>query len=128
MGLIHRTTPKDQPLFSLSDGGKKRMPDKTETWAWFAAWLEQNWPAFYAGGLAFLIAALRIIYGGGSWRRVLLEAPLCGALALSASHGLSLLGIPATTGPFFGGVIGLLGVETTRAIAKSIFKRKVEQI
>ncbi|MBD8597076.1 phage holin, lambda family [Pseudomonas sp. CFBP 8772] len=104
------------------------MPDKPDSWAWFAAWLQQNWPAFYAGGLAAVIAALRIMYGGGTWRRVLLEAPLCGLLALSASHGLSLLGIPTTTGPFFGGVIGLLGVETTRAIAKSLLNRKVEQV
>lgn len=105
-----------------------RMPDKPDTWAWLAAWLELNWPAFYAGGLACAIAALRIIYGGGTWRRVFLEAPLCGALALSASHGLWLLGIPPTTGPFFGGVIGLLGVEGTRALAKQFFNRKVEQI
>lgn len=104
------------------------MPDKPDTWAWLAAWLEQNWPAFYAGGLACVIAALRISYGGGTWRRVLLEAPLCGALALSASHGLFLLGIPATTGPFFGGVIGLLGVEGTRALAKQFFNRKVDQL
>jgi len=104
-----------------------RMPDKPETWAWFAAWLQENWPALYAGLLAFGIAGLRIIYGGGDLRRVVLEAPLCGLLALGACHGLSLLGIPASTGPFFGGVIGLLGVEGTRALAIRFFKNKVDQ-
>ena len=128
MGLTHQKLHKDVTPLSFSDSGTKRMPDKPDSWAWFAAWLQQNWPAFYAGGLACAIAALRVMYGGGTWRRVVLEAPLCGALALAVSHGLSLLGIPVTTAPFFGGVIGLLGVETTRAIAKSFFKRKVDQV
>lgn len=106
----------------------KRMPDRPDTWAWFAAWLEQNWPTIYAGLLALVIAGLRVIYGGGTLRRMVIEAPLCGALALAVSHGLSLLGIPASTAPFFGGVIGLLGVEGTRAAAKKFFTCKVEQL
>lgn len=103
------------------------MPDKPENLAWLCTWLEHNWPGLYAGGLAAFIATLRVIYGGGTWRRVALEAPLCGALALSASHGLSLLGIALSTAPFFGGVIGLLGVEGTRAVAAQLFKRKAEK-
>jgi len=106
----------------------KHMPDRPETWAWLAAWLEQNWPTLYAGALALIIAGLRIIYGGGTLRRVIIEAPLCGTLALAASHGLALLGIPTSTAPFFGGVIGLLGVEGTRAAAKKFFNRKAEQL
>lgn len=109
------------------DHGMKQMPDRPDTWAWLAAWLEQNWQAIYSGLLALVIASLRIIYGGGTVRRMLIEAPLCGALALSASHGLSLLGIPISAAPFFGGVIGLLGVEGTRAAAKRFFTRKVER-
>ncbi|WP_019409499.1 MULTISPECIES: phage holin, lambda family [Pseudomonas] len=105
----------------------KRMPDRPETWAWLAAWLEQHWPTFYAGFLALIIAALRIMYGGGTLRRMLIEAPLCGTLALAASHGLALLGIATSAAPFFGGVIGLLGVEGTRAAAKKFFTRKAEQ-
>jgi lambda family phage holin len=104
------------------------MPERPETWAWLAAWLEQHWFMFYTGLLALVIAALRVIYGGGSWRRMAIEAPLCGALALSASHGLALLGIPESAAPFFGGVIGLLGVEGTRAAAKKVFNLKVEQL
>ncbi|NWD70778.1 phage holin, lambda family [Pseudomonas gingeri] len=106
----------------------KRMPERPDTWAWFLAWLEQHWPTFYAGLLALIIAALRIAYGGGTWRRMAIEAPLCGTLALAASHGLALLGIPTSTAPFFGGVIGLLGVEGTRAAARKLFIRKVEKL
>ena len=51
------------------------MPDRPETWAWFAAWLEHNWPAVYSVGLAIVIAALRVIYGGGGIRRMAVEAP-----------------------------------------------------
>jgi len=89
----------------------KRMPDRPDTWAWLAAWLEQNWPAIYSGLLAVVIASLRVIYGGGTVRREVIKAPLCGTPALSASHGLSLLGVPISAAPFFGGVIGLLGLE-----------------
>jgi lambda family phage holin len=103
------------------------MTDRPDTWAWLAAWLEQNWPAIYSGLLAVVIASLRVIYGGGTLRRMLIEAPFCGALALSASHGLALLGIPISAAPFFGGVIGLLGVEGTRAAAKKFFTNKVER-
>jgi lambda family phage holin len=105
----------------------KHMPERPETWAWLAAWLEHNWPTLYTGALSLVIAALRIIYGGGTLRRVLIESPLCGALALAASHGLALLGIPISTAPFFGGVIALLGVDSTRAAAKKFFTRKAEQ-
>ncbi len=104
------------------------MPDRPETWAFFATWLEHNWPGLYAGLLAVLIAALRVVYGGGSLRQLVIEAPLCGALALSASHGLSLIGIPLSAAPFFGGVIGLLGVEFVRAAAKKVFIRKEEKL
>jgi lambda family phage holin len=106
----------------------KHMPERPDTWAWLAAWLEHHWPSFYAGLLALVIAALRVIYGGGTVRRMLIEAPLCGALAVTVSHGLSLLGIPVSTAPFFGGVIGLLGVEGTRAMAKKFFTRKADQL
>ncbi|AGA74243.1 phage holin, lambda family [Pseudomonas plecoglossicida] len=100
------------------------MPDRPETWAFLATWLENNWPGLYAGLLAALIAALRVVYGGGKLRQLVIEAPLCGFVALSASHGLSLIGIPLTTAPFFGGLIGLLGIEFVRAAAKKTFTRK----
>lgn len=104
------------------------MPDRPETWAFMATWLENNWPGLYAGLLAALIAALRVVYGGGKLRQLIIEAPLCGFVALSASHGLSLIGIPLTTAPFFGGLIGLLGIEFVRAAAKRTFTRKEQTL
>ncbi|MFN3048790.1 phage holin, lambda family [Pseudomonas alloputida] len=104
------------------------MPDRPETWAFMATWLENNWPGLYAGLLAALIAALRVVYGGGKLRQLIIEAPLCGFVALSASHGLSLIGIPLTAAPFFGGLIGLLGIEFVRAAAKKTFTRKEQTL
>lgn len=100
------------------------MPDRPETWAFLASWLEHNWPGLYAGLLAAMTAALRVLYGGGKIRQLVIEAPLCGFVALSASHGLPLIGVPQITAPFFGGLIGLLGIEFVRAAAKKTFTRK----
>ncbi|WP_263263034.1 phage holin, lambda family [Pseudomonas sp. RIT-PI-S] len=103
------------------------MPDKPEDWAWLAAWLEQHWTALYAGTLAGVIAGLRVIYGGGTWRRMILEALLCGAIALAGCSGLALLGIASSAAPFFGGMIGLLGVEAIRALALRFFVRRASK-
>lgn len=105
-----------------------RMPDRPETWVWLSAWLEHNWPALYAGLLSAAIAAFRIMYGGGKPRQLLLEAPLCGLVTTAATYGLPLLGMPATSGPFIGGAIALLGIEWVRAKAKRTIERKADQL
>lgn len=101
------------------------MPDRPETWAFLAAWLEQNFPAVYAGGLALLIAIWRIIYSGGRLRQLVLEAPLCGLLGVGVSYGPSLIGAPAEAGAFLGSMVGLFGVEASRAAAQKVLQRKV---
>ncbi|WP_263143987.1 phage holin, lambda family [Pseudomonas sp. RIT-PI-AD] len=102
------------------------MPDKPDTWAWFITWLEHQWPAIYAAFLGACIAGLRVISGGGGLRKAALEAPLCGFITLSASSGLELFGLTGASAPFFGGVIGLLGVEGVRALARRYVERTVE--
>lgn len=103
------------------------MFDHPDDWVWLDRWFHDNGPALYAGLLAVVIAALRVIYSGAPWRRMVIEAPLCGAFALSASHGLSLIGVPLNTAPFFGGVIGLLGIECIRAAVIKFFIQKNQQ-
>lgn len=102
-----------------------KMPDRPETWAWLTTLLAQIWPNIYAALLAGLIAGLRIIYGGGRAKQALLEALICGLLALAVSHGLHLIGQSLESAPFWGGVIGLLGIELIRSWAKRIFKSKL---
>ena len=44
------------------------MPDKPDTWVIVLAWLSQHSPTIYAASLSFVMAALRIVYGGGTRR------------------------------------------------------------
>ena len=101
------------------------MPDKPDSWAWLGNVLETYWPALYAALLAFFIAAFRIIYEGGKLRRVLIEAPFLGLAALMFSHGVALLGINPDVAPFFGGMVGFIGVEGTRELGLRMIKSKI---
>lgn len=102
------------------------MPDRPETWAFLLAWLESHHPLVYAALLSAALAAARLIYTGGSVRRALGEGFICGLITLAASNGLSLIGIPLEAAPFFGGVIGLLGADSIRALLQRIAQRKVD--
>lgn len=104
------------------------MPDRPETWLWLAAWLEQNFPALYAGALAGLTAGWRIIYSGGKFRQLMLEAPLCGLLGIGVSYLPELIGAPPRAGVFLACMVGLFGVEASRATAAKLLNRKVEQL
>ena len=102
------------------------MPDKPDTWAWLGSMLESFWPALYTAALAFLIAAFRIIYEGGKLRQVLIEAPFLGLAALMFSHGVALLGINQDVAPFFGGMVGFIGVESTRELGMRLLNKGIK--
>jgi lambda family phage holin len=104
------------------------MPDRPETWAWFALWLEQNHPAIYAGCMALFVGTWRIIYSGGKLRQLALEAPLCGLLGVGVSYAPALIGAPDSAGVFFACMVGLLGVETSRAAAGKVLDKKVDTL
>lgn len=106
----------------------KRMPERPETWLWVSTWLEANFPALYAGALACLTAAWRIIYTGGRFRQLALEAPLCGLLGVGASYAPALIGAPAEAGVFFACMVGLFGVEASRAAAVKVLGKKAGQL
>ncbi|MET1080317.1 MAG: phage holin, lambda family [Pseudomonas sp.] len=104
------------------------MPDKPETWAWLSAWLQLNLPALYAGGLAFVISMWRIIYTGGKFRQIVMESPLCGFVGVGVTYGAEFVGASTGVGAFFGSVVGLLGIETMRAVAHRALEKKVDQL
>ena len=104
------------------------MPDRPETWAFLAIWLEQNHPAIYAGGMALFVGSWRIIYSGGKLRQLLLEAPLCGLLGIGVSYGPALIGAPQEAGVFLACMVGLFGVEASRAAAAKVITKKAEQL
>lgn len=93
------------------------MEQKPESLSLLLAWIQANWPAIYGCGLGGIIAALRVIYDGGTLRQMMLEGMLCGALTLAVASALEWLSLPASVAPFFGGFIGLIGVEGVRRFA-----------
>ncbi|MDD1150391.1 phage holin, lambda family [Pseudomonas sp. TNT2022 ID357] len=93
------------------------MPDKPDTWALVLAWLSQHSPVLGAALLSATMAVLRIIYGGGTRRQMLVEGAICGGLTLTIISGLEFFGLPQTLSTFVGGWVGFLGVEKIRTIA-----------
>ena len=78
------------------------MPDKPDTWAIALARLSQHSPTIYAATLSFLMAALRIIYGGGTRRQAMLEATICMLLTTSMIAVLEYFGLPSSLALLWG--------------------------
>ena len=93
------------------------MPDKPDTWAVAFAWLNDHSPLMGAAFLSAGMAVLRITYGGGSRRQMLVEGAICGGLTVTMISGLEFFGLPQTMSTFVGGWVGFLGVEKIRTLA-----------
>ncbi|OHC11131.1 MAG: phage holin, lambda family [Pseudomonadales bacterium GWC1_66_9] len=105
-----------------------KMPEKNPgTWAELFAWAAQLAPHIYAPTLSVVIAGLRVLYGGGTWRQVWLEGALCGAATLAIKPVLIWLGMPADLAVFIGACFGFVGVEKLRERADQVLGRKVEE-
>jgi lambda family phage holin len=96
------------------------MPDKPDTWVIALAWLSQHAPALYAAGLSALMAAVRIIYGGGTRRQALLEATICTLITIGLIPVLEHFGLPQDFATAAGVFIGFLGVKKLADIADGI--------
>lgn len=112
------------PLPDLQPSDKSgRMSDDPNEWVS----LLNKMPPELAGALmAMFIAVLRIIYDGKETRpmRIILESCICGALSLTASFGITAMGLNMNWAIFVGGVIGYLGAESVRVLALSIIKHR----
>ncbi|WP_443690406.1 phage holin, lambda family [Pseudomonas sp.] len=89
----------------------KLMPDKPDTWVIALAWLSQHSPTLYAAALSALMAAVRIIYGGGTRRQALLEATICTLITIGLIPVLEYFGLPQNFATAAGVFIGFLGVK-----------------
>lgn len=65
--------------------------------------------------LSVFMAGLRIAYGGGGWKKIALEGPLCGALTLTFASGLEYFDWPRSLAIAIGGGVGFIGVDAIRA-------------
>lgn len=103
------------------------MPEKDSgLWSEFWLWLSVNAPWLYAMFLSAAIAGMRVIYGGGNGRQMLLEGAMCGAVTLALVPLLEWLGLPQNMATFAGGAVGFMGVEKLRDYADRAISRKVE--
>lgn len=93
-------------------------PEKPYVIAVILAWLSEQAPVIFAAFLAFSMAVLRVIYGGGNRRRALLEGALCGGLTITMILGMDYFGLPLAMAGFVGGWIGFIGVEKVRDMAE----------
>lgn len=104
------------------------MPEKDPVlWASLLAWLGAIAPQIFAPALSITIAVLRVIYGGGGRRQMLIEGLLCGLVTVSLVPLLEWFGLPPNMATFAGGAVGFVGVEKLRAFADRLIDRKLDQ-
>lgn len=104
-----------------------RMPDKLpDMWAAFSSWLDVHQASLHAMFLSMTIAVVRVVYGGGPLRQMLLEGILCGLATLSLIPLLEWFGLPQSMSSFIGGMTGFLGVDKLRDLADRFSSSKVD--
>ncbi|VVM59484.1 phage holin, lambda family [Pseudomonas fluorescens] len=105
------------------------MPEKDPgLWAVMFTWFVAHQPQLYAVGLSVGIAALRVIYGGGTRRQMLLEGGLCGLVTLALVPLLEWFGLPQSMATFAGGMVGFMGVEKLRDYSDRFMGRKADSL
>lgn len=104
------------------------MPDKAVS-TWLALWDSMPEP-IRAAIIATLIAMVRVMYDDKEPRiiRRVLEAVLCGAIALGVAELAEAVGLPSGYATFAGGAIGLLGADQVREWAKRIAQKRVDDV
>lgn len=82
---------------------------------------------FRAAMLAALVALLRIVYDDKEprWFRRVLEATLCGCIALGVAYLSEGLGLKAGWATFLGASIGLLGADQVREIGRRLADQRL---
>ncbi|WP_157763245.1 phage holin, lambda family [Pseudomonas citronellolis] len=103
------------------------MKEDPSFWAALLAWLSLHQPQIYAGLTAGLTALVRVIYGGGGRRKMMLEGALCSLIAVSLVPVLEYLSLPNSLATFAGCMVGFMGVEKIRDYADRWLGRKADQ-
>ncbi|MBT0724888.1 phage holin, lambda family [Rosenbergiella sp. S61] len=74
--------------------------------------------------MSILMAGLRIAYFNGNWKKIILEATLCGLLTMTISSTLDHFEFQRSLSITVGGVVGLIGVGCIRSIVMKLIKMK----
>lgn len=82
---------------------------------------------FRAAILAIIVAMLRVVYDGKEprWLRRMLEATLCGCIALGVAYLCEGLGLRQGWATFLGASIGLLGADQVREIGRRVADKRI---
>ncbi|EBW6364495.1 TPA: phage holin, lambda family [Salmonella enterica subsp. enterica serovar Muenchen] len=94
-------------------------------WLMVKGWISGDIP-FDSLLMTAAIAALRVFYTGKSWRRMLLEVPLCCLLAVATFSIIKPVHVAWLTEDWrvgIGAAIGLIGVEHIRALGVIITRK-----
>lgn len=80
--------------------------------------------------ISAVIAFMRVMYDGKEPRMIrrVLEAALCGSIALGVASGIEAIGMPSGVGTFMGAAIGLFGADQVRSWGRKIAERKVDGV
>lgn len=102
------------------------MPEKNpDLWVSITAFLVSMGTVLYPPALSIAIAVLRVIYGGGTRRQMILEGSLCGLCTLTLIPLLEWLGLPSSMATFAGGAVGFIGVDKLRKYAERFLDSQV---
>lgn len=77
--------------------------------------------------LAAVVAMLRILYDGKEprWVRRVLEAVLCGTIALGIAHLIEAMGMASGWATFLGASVGLFGADQVREWGRRLADARV---
>lgn len=90
-----------------------------------------NLPPQMAGVfMAIFMAYIRVVYDQKETKpqRIIVESILCGALSLTATFGISAIGLDINWAVFTGGVIGYLGPQSVREYVTKVLNKKTDDI
>lgn len=106
------------------------MPENPNTWTTIVNVFKQLPPEAMSTIMAIVIAVLRVVYDREetSVMRTILEASLCGFLAMMAVSLAKGLGLGTEWLPFIGGFIGFAGSSYIRNLAESVISRKADKL
>ena len=105
------------------------MSDKDPSF-WQTLYISLTNSSIWQGSLlSSVIATLRVFYDNQETKliRVVLEALLCGALALCVSSIVEMLSLPPSATVTIGGAIGFIGVTALRDNLLKVINKKMDK-
>lgn len=98
-------------------------PEKDPSfWQAVLTYIAAAWPQIYASGMAFVVALVRGLQAGGRLVKSLLEAVLCGCLALALMPVLDHFGLSQDLAVAVGAGVAFLGTDWFRERAGLVFE------